>query len=148
VSGGPHIILPGYMSMTVTPRRSLDQFLQARSRWLNARHPPVMSLIWMWLDRVVAGPFPMLVLQCGPLWGGGCLLVRDAGPRSDAARVAILVMALLALVKQPLFLPGYSLLIAVVALGWAAGPLPRGSPAARQFDPGASPDVPAEAATA
>lgn len=72
---------------------SLDQFLQARSDWLSDWHPPVMSLVWRWLDRIVAGPFPMLALQCGLLWAGGYLLVRDAGPRSTAAKICVLLLA-------------------------------------------------------
>lgn len=84
------VMYPGMMMWD-----SIDQLLQARSESLNDWHPPVMSLLWRWLDHVAAGPFPMLAVQLALLWAGGWLVVRAAGARTATARIAVLWLALL-----------------------------------------------------
>lgn len=81
---------PGFMSVD-----SADQLMQARSGVLSDWHAPVMSVLWMGLERVVAGPFGMLVLQTAAFWSGLALLVaRIAAPL--ASKVAFLVLFALA----------------------------------------------------
>jgi hypothetical protein len=63
--------------------------LMPRSDW----HPPIMPLIWKPLDFLVAGPFPMVLLQCGLLLAGlYVVLARTcARPRAVAATLAVFV---------------------------------------------------------
>jgi hypothetical protein len=56
---------PGYMSLD-----SSVQLSQARSLELSDHHPVLMSLLWRYLDKLVEGPFGMLVLMSGLYWAG------------------------------------------------------------------------------
>lgn len=49
---------------------SIDQLTQARLGVFHGHHPPVMALVWRWLDGVWPGPAPMLLLQSALFWGG------------------------------------------------------------------------------
>lgn len=79
---------PGFMSTD-----SVEQLLQARRGHLNDWYPPMMSLLWQQTDRVVAGPFPMLVIQSVTfLLGVDGILRRGLPPRAAAiASVCILL---------------------------------------------------------
>lgn len=55
---------------------SLDHLTEARSGFYTDAHPPFINVVWKWLDHVVAGPFPMLVLQTTMLLAGIYLVLR------------------------------------------------------------------------
>ena len=67
---------PGFMSLD-----SADQLMQARRGVLSDWHAPVMSVLWMGLERVFTGPFGMLLLQTAAFWVGLALMAdRIAAP--------------------------------------------------------------------
>lgn len=71
---------PGYMSTD-----SVHQLTEARTGVFSDGHPPLMAAIWWVLDRIVAGPLLMLLLQ-GAMFLGGLyvLLQRVLSPRASA----------------------------------------------------------------
>ena len=79
---------PGYMAFD-----SWEQLAQARAGQLTDWHPPMMSALWGLLDRVIAGPLLMLLLQCGLFLGGLYVLLRK---RLSANRAAILTLVIFA----------------------------------------------------
>lgn len=67
-------------------RDSLDQLAEARGGPISDAHPPLMAVIWRFVDMVVPGTFGMLVLQSGLLLAGLYLVFRRAtSPRAAAA---------------------------------------------------------------
>jgi hypothetical protein len=104
---GPRILLlgwvlflvyayPGFMSYD-----SVDQLLQARHiEPLTDWHPPMMALLWRLTDHVVAGPFPMLVIQSGAFVLGVNSILRRVMPERSAAIVTSCV-----LLFPPVFTP-------------------------------------------
>lgn len=62
---------PGFMSLD-----SADQLMQARRGVFSDWHAPVMSVLWMGLERLVTGPFGMLLLQVAAFWVGLALMAR------------------------------------------------------------------------
>lgn len=78
---------PGYMS-----NDSIVQLAQGREGKFVDWHPPVMSWLWGVLDKIYAGPAPMLVLHNLVFWGGlGLFLSSLFGPTVLAG---ILVLAI------------------------------------------------------
>lgn len=75
---------PGYMSTD-----SVQQLTEARTGVFSDAHPPLMAAIWWVLDRIVAGPVLMLLLQ-GAMFLGGLyvLLQRFLSPRASACVAA------------------------------------------------------------
>ena len=60
---------------------SFGQLGEARSGVYSDGHPPVMALVWSVLDRIVPGPFGMLVLQSWSfLLGSYFILLRAMRP--------------------------------------------------------------------
>lgn len=81
---------PGYMSYD-----SVWQLSQARQQEpLNEWHPPMMAFIWRLTDAVIAGPFPMLVLQSVTFLVGLYALLRHVMPGRVAAIVSVVVLLL------------------------------------------------------
>lgn len=80
---------PGFMAFD-----SYEQLAQARTGQLTDWHPPVMSALWGVLDRVIAGPLLMLLLQCGLFLAGLYVLLRR---RLSSTRAAILTLVIFAL---------------------------------------------------
>lgn len=78
---------PGYMSFD-----SGWQLREARAGWFTDWHPPVMALIWRWLDKLWAGPLGMLVLQSGCFLIGTYLVLRSAIRPILAAALAACVL--------------------------------------------------------
>jgi hypothetical protein len=68
---------PGYMSPDSTA-----QLTQARAWDFNDWHPPLMAAVWGVVDRVVPGPFGMLLLHNAVYWGGVALFWRATYRRS------------------------------------------------------------------
>jgi hypothetical protein len=79
---------PGYMSYDST-----WQLAQARGvEPINEWQPPVMAVLWRYLDDIIAGPFLMLVLQSVLFLGGSyVLLCRVMRPRT-AALIAVILL--------------------------------------------------------
>jgi hypothetical protein len=80
---------PGYMSQD-----SVSQLLQGRAMSFTDWHPPVMSLLWGLLDRIVPGPAGMLILHNAMFWGGLSLFVYHLGFERLWAAAAILLVGL------------------------------------------------------
>src|SRR5204863_4843679 len=80
---------PGYMSTD-----SVDQLLQARgANEIHDWYPPVMAVMWRVTDAIVAGPFPMLVIQsCAFLLGLAALLRHVLAPRRAAIVAAVVLL--------------------------------------------------------
>lgn len=79
---------PGYLAYD-----SLDQLRQARAGIRTDWHPPLMSALWGVLDRIVAGPLLMLVLQCSLFLGGLYSLLRR---KVSARRAFVLTLVVFA----------------------------------------------------
>lgn len=79
---------PGYLAYD-----SWDQLEQARAGALTDWHPPLMSAIWGVLDRIIAGPLLMLVLQCGLFLAGVYVLLRRRMAPRRAAVLALVIFA-------------------------------------------------------
>jgi len=80
---------PGYMSPD-----SVEQLRQGRALSFGAWHPPVMSLLWGLLDRIVPGPAGMLVLHNIIFWIGLSLFVYHLALKPFWAAAAILLIGL------------------------------------------------------
>src|ERR1044071_6521479 len=89
---------PGLMSSDSAIQLVQARGLAAISDW----HPPIMAVIWRYVDRIVAGPFGMLLLQTGTflfgpdavwmpgrVWSGCAPVLRGALPRVAAAGVGL-----------------------------------------------------------
>lgn len=77
---------PGVMTMD-----SFDQLHEGRAWFFTDGHPPMMAALWGLLDRIVAGPFPMLVLQSASFLAGLFLILRRALPPRAAAITAVAI---------------------------------------------------------
>lgn len=101
---------PGYMSTD-----SVDQLQQARGDALHDWYPPMMAYLWRITDHVIAGPFPMLVIQSTAfLLGAHGILRRFIAPRAAAiAACAILlfpsVLAPMAVIWKDSLMAGFLL---------------------------------------
>lgn len=78
---------PGFMSFD-----SQLQLHEARAAHYTDWHPPVMALIWRYLDMLVPGPLLMLLLQSGLLLFGSYALLRRVARSTYAACGAALIL--------------------------------------------------------
>ncbi len=78
---------PGYMSID-----SAEQLGEARAHHFTDWHPPAMAALWRLMDRIVAGPLGMLLLQSAAFFVGLYRLLRRAYAPRPAAVLATLVM--------------------------------------------------------
>lgn len=77
---------PGMMTMD-----SIDQLREARSDFYTDGHPPAMAWLWRYVDKLIAGPFGMLVIQSVAFLAGLYLLLRRAmQPRRAAVAASLL----------------------------------------------------------
>lgn len=76
---------PGLMSSDSTIQLAQARGLTAISDW----HPPIMAVIWRYIDGIVAGPFGMLLVQTGTFLFGLDALLRRALRPAAAAGVAV-----------------------------------------------------------
>lgn len=67
------------------------QYAEAMSGQYTDWHPPIMALVWAWLDHLLRGPAAILVLHLGLHWLGFGLLA-DGLMRSGRERTAMLVL--------------------------------------------------------
>jgi hypothetical protein len=107
---------PGYMTWD-----SVQQLQEARNPPLTDWHPPMMALLWRFTDAVIAGPFPMLVIQTAlALFGLDGILRRVIAPRKAAiAAVTVFlfppVMVVMAVIWKDSLMAG-ALLAGIAAL--------------------------------
>lgn len=81
------LFYPGLMSAD-----SAGQLMEARKGIFSDGHPPLTAVVWALLDRVVAGPFGMFLLQTVLLWTGLALLAdRLSAPAVMKAGFLLLV---------------------------------------------------------
>jgi hypothetical protein len=78
---------PGYMSTD-----SVDQLMQAREGQYRDWHPPLMAWMWRRTDRIIAGPFPMLVIQVVTFLLGAYGILRHAMSERRAAITASAIL--------------------------------------------------------
>jgi len=76
---------PGMMSWDSSIQLDQARGLASISDW----HPPVMAVIWRYVDRIIAGPFGMLLLQTGTFLFGLDAVLRRALRPAAAAGVAV-----------------------------------------------------------
>ena len=76
---------PGLMSSDSAIQLAQARGLASISDW----HPPIMAVIWRYVDRIVAGPFGMLLLQTGTFLFGLDAVLRRALRPAAAASVAV-----------------------------------------------------------
>lgn len=95
---------------------SFAQLDDVRAGVYRDANPPVVTLVWSILDRIIAGPFGMLVLQSTCFLGGAYLIARRlVRPRVAAVCTAIVlllppVLAVMAVVSPDGLLAGLGLL--------------------------------------
>jgi hypothetical protein len=68
---------PGFMS-----NDSVGQILQARNDIYSDIHPPLLPLFWHFTDRIIPGPFGMLLLETTLIWVGTFLVTINWFTRS------------------------------------------------------------------
>lgn len=78
---------PGLMTMD-----SITQLVEARAGFYTDGHPPAMAWLWHYVDKLIAGPFGMLVIQTTAFLAGVYLLLRRVLSPRRAAVAAVLVM--------------------------------------------------------
>src|SRR4051794_3012093 len=59
------VFYPGYMTDD-----SITQLRQAREGYYGDWHPPIMAWIWRILDRIIPGPFGMVLFHNLLFWTG------------------------------------------------------------------------------
>jgi hypothetical protein len=102
---------PGLMSMD-----SFDQLEEARAHFYTDSHPPAMAALWSVVDRIVPGPFAMLVIQSIAFLAGlNWLLRRVLSPWRAAICAAVLfvfppVFAPLVVIWKDCLMAGFLLL--------------------------------------
>ena len=102
---------PGFMSFD-----SVWQLTDARSGEIGDAHPPLMSVMWGVVDRVIAGPFGMLVIQTVCFLAGAYLILRKLmSERAAALGASVLlilppVSAVMAVIWKDGQMAGYLLL--------------------------------------
>lgn len=81
---------PGYMS-----EDSIAQLAQGRSWHFVDGHPPVMAAVWGLIDKVIAGPFGMLLLHNILFWGGAAIFWRLTNRKSLRLGLALVLFGLM-----------------------------------------------------
>ena len=71
---------------------SFDQLHEGRTWFFTDAHPPMMAALWGVLDRIVAGPILMLLVQSGAFLAGLFLILRRALPPRAAAIAAVAIL--------------------------------------------------------
>jgi hypothetical protein len=77
---------PGLMTVD-----SIQQLTEARASYYTDGHPPAMAWLWHFVDKVIAGPFGMLLLQTTAFLAGLYLLLERAmSPRRAAITASLM----------------------------------------------------------
>lgn len=108
---------PGYVSPD-----SLRQLAEGRACSFTDWHPPLMAAVWGLVDRIIPGPFGMLLLHNAAFWGALAVFWRTTYRRSLAVGLCLVglgftptALALLSTVWKDVGL-GASLLLACALL--------------------------------
>jgi hypothetical protein len=109
---------PGVMSAA-----SVDQLDAVHALAVRHASSPLFVVLWWLVDRLLTGPFGMLVIQSGTFLAGAYLIARHAVRAHLAAAIAcvVLVSAVMAMVWAQSFAAGLGLL----AVGLLLVPGPR-----------------------
>ncbi len=79
---------PGLMTMD-----SIQQLAEARADFYTDAHPALMAVLWHYVDKLIGGPFGMLVIQSVAFEIGMFLLVRRVvSPRRAAVATALVML--------------------------------------------------------
>ena len=79
---------PGYLSIDAA-----EHLAHVRAGRIYDWHPPVMTWYWQLVERLVRGPFPLLVLQTSlSFWGLFALLQQRISPRASALATAAVLL--------------------------------------------------------
>ncbi|HEY5949277.1 MAG TPA: hypothetical protein VIV40_27475 [Kofleriaceae bacterium] len=89
------VAYPGVMTMD-----SFDQLREGREWFFTDSHPPIMAALWGILDRIIAGPITMLVLQGTAFLVGLYLILKHVMTPRRAAVSACVLLAF-----PPIFAP-------------------------------------------
>jgi len=81
---------PGFMSPD-----SIDQWEQGRAWYFWDYHPPLMSAVWGILDRIIPGPFGMLLLHNALFWGGAAVFWNAVRKKSYLLGLGLVLFALM-----------------------------------------------------
>ncbi len=81
---------PGYMSQD-----SNSQLMEGRAWIFTDWHPPLMAAVWGLVDRIIPGPFGMLLLHNAAFWGALAVFWRMTYRRSVALGLSLLGCAFL-----------------------------------------------------
>lgn len=84
---------PGFLTSD-----SLDQYQQTITRPYKNWHPPAFTLLWQFLNKIHEGPFLLLLMQLGLLWGSGYLLMKTAN--NKYWRIAVFIFCLAPFVQN------------------------------------------------
>lgn len=79
---------PGYMSYDSAYELAQARHIEKMNDW----HPPLFSILWRFTDAIVAGPFPMLVIQSVVFVIGVRALLRRVLPGRAGAVVTVVVL--------------------------------------------------------
>jgi len=81
------VLYPGFMSID-----SAVALSEGRTWSFSDLHPPVLALIWRYVDVVVPGPFGMLIAQVAVFWAGLRLIAERLEVRSDTRRILFMLI--------------------------------------------------------
>lgn len=103
---------PGLMTLD-----SVDQLTEARAGFYTDAHPPAMAALWRVLDRLISGPFLMLLVQGITFLAGSYLLLSRALKPRAAALAASLVLLYPPILNAMAFIWKDSLMAGLLVLG-------------------------------
>jgi hypothetical protein len=81
---------PGFMSPD-----SVTSFTEARQNSFTDISSPVMSYLWRLLDKIVAGPAPMLILQNAVFWSACAVFWHATHKKSFRLGLCLVLFALM-----------------------------------------------------
>ncbi|EIA8213325.1 TPA: hypothetical protein J5G23_000853 [Escherichia coli] len=71
---------------------AIDQYQQGSRFIFTDWHPPVMSFIWSITDKIIPGPFGMLLLECLMYWGSLLLLSVSIPAKHKYLSLSVIVV--------------------------------------------------------
>lgn len=111
------LVLVAYAYPGLVTLDSVDQLGEARAHFYTDAHPPLMAVIWGGLDRIIAGPFLMLLLQGVTFLAGIYLVTKRALPPRAAAITAAIVTLFPPVMLPMAYIWKDSLMAGLLALG-------------------------------
>lgn len=71
---------------------AIDQYQQGSRFIFTDWHPPVMSFIWSITDKIIPGPFGMLLLECLMYWGSLLLLSLSIPAKHKYLSLSVIIV--------------------------------------------------------